>query len=83
MVMGRPKAEIPRCKSLNLRLTNFEYEKVSRLAEKLKISKTETVVRAINLLETHKPKKYKNISGKNQKQSSANVAEEVVMFDKK
>ena len=57
MERGRPKLEIPRCKTLNLRLTNFEYEKISRLAKKLNISKTETVVRAINLLETYKPKR--------------------------
>ena len=69
MVMGRPKAEIPRCKTLNLRVTNFEYEKISRLAEKLNISKTETVVRAINLLENYKPKRYKSFAknpGKNE-----------------
>ena len=60
--MGRPKNEIPRCKTLNLRVTNFEYEKISRLAEKLKISKTEAVVRGINLLERDKPKKYKNLN---------------------
>ena len=59
---GRPKAEIPRFKRLECRLTNFEYEKISRLAEKLKISKTEAVVRGINLLERDKPKKYKNLN---------------------
>ena len=59
---GRPKLENSRCKTLNLRVTNFEYEKISRLAEKLNISKTETIVRAINLLETHKPKKYKSFA---------------------
>lgn len=62
MTMGRPKNEIPRCKTLNLRVTNFEYEKISRLAEKLKISKTEAVVRGINLLELDKPKKYKSFA---------------------
>ena len=56
--IGRPKAEIPRSKAITIRLTNFEYEKISRISKKLGISKTETVVRAINLLETHKPKKY-------------------------
>ena len=67
--VGRPKAEIPRFKRLECRLTNFEYEKISRLAEKLNISKTETIVRAINLLETHKPKRYKSFAknpGKNE-----------------
>ena len=75
MAMGRPKAEIPRCKTLNLRLTNFEYEKISQLAEKLKISKTDTVVRAINLLETHKPKRYKSFA-KNPGQNEPGVVRE-------
>ena len=69
MTMGRPKLEIARTERLGLRLTKFEYEKISRLAEKLKISKTDTVVRAINLLETHKPKRYKSFAknpGKNE-----------------
>jgi len=45
---GRSKLEISRCKTLNLRLTNFEYEKISRLAEKLKISKTAAILRGIS-----------------------------------
>ena len=32
--MGRPKNEITRLKQLNIRLTNFEYEKISRVAKK-------------------------------------------------
>lgn len=83
MEKGRPKAQIPRTERLNMRFSKFEYEKISKIAEKLNITKTEAVLRGIDLLIAHKPKKYKNISGKNQKQSSANVAEEVVMFDKK
>ena len=71
--MGRPKAEIPRCKTLNLRLTNFEYEKISRIAQKKNLTKTDAILRGIDLLERDKPKKYKNITGKNQKQSSMNV----------
>ena len=79
---GRPKAEIPRFKRLECRLTNFEYEKISRLAEKLKISKTEAVVRGINLLERDKPKKFKNLSGNNKKISDGVIDGEVVMFNK-
>ena len=82
MVMGRPKNEITRLKQLNIRLTNFEYEKISRVAKKKNLTRTDAILRGIDLLERDKPKKYKNITGKNQKQSSANVAEEVVMFDK-
>ena len=51
---GRPKLEISRCKTLNLRVTGFEYEKISRLAEKLNISKTDAVICGINLLERDK-----------------------------
>lgn len=87
--MGRPKAEIPRCKTLNLRVTDFEFEKISRLAEKLKISKTEAVVRGINLLERDKPKilrsqlnKQKNIQPKFEKNSVGVIEGETVMFDK-
>lgn len=82
-IMGRPKAEIPRCKTLNLRVTNFEYEKISRLAEKLNITKTDAVVRGINLLERDKPKKFKNLSGNNKKISSGVEESDVVMFNKK
>lgn len=83
MTMGRPRNEITRLKQLNIRLTNFEYEKISRVAKKKNITRTEAILRGIDLLERDKPKKYKNITGKNQKNSSANLAEEVVMFDKK
>ena len=82
MTMGRPKNEITRLKQLNIRLTNFEYEKISRVAKKKNLTRTDAILRGIDLLERDKPKKYKNITGKNQKQSSAHVAEEVVMFDK-
>ena len=60
--VGRPKLEISRNRVVTVRLTDFEYEKISRLAEKLNISKTETIVRAINLLETYKPKRYKSFA---------------------
>ena len=80
--MGRPKLEIARTERLGLRLTKFELEKISRLAEKLKISKTEAVVRGINLLERDKPKKFKNLSGNNKKISDGVIDGEVVMFNK-
>ena len=62
MTMGRPKAEIPRCKTLNLRVTKFEYEKISRIAEKKNISKTEAILQGIDLLINHKPKRYKSFA---------------------
>ena len=57
MAMGRPKNEIPRSESLHLRLTKFELEKISRIAEKKEISRTEAILQGIDLLIHHKPKK--------------------------
>ena len=55
--MGRPKNEIPRGESLHLRLTKFELEKISRIAQKKNISRTEAILQGIDLLIHHKPKK--------------------------
>lgn len=57
MERGRPKNEIPRSERLNLRLTKFELEKISRIAEKKNISRTEAILQGIDLLIHHKPKK--------------------------
>ena len=57
--IGRPKAEISRHKTLNLRLTDFEYEEISKLAEKLKITKTELILRGVKLLEENQKKSEK------------------------
>ena len=61
MVMGRPKNPIPRDEKLTLRLTKFELEKISRIAEKKNISRTEAILQGIDLLIHHKPKKYVNV----------------------
>ena len=57
MERGRPKAEIPRSERLCLRLTKIEAEKISRIAEKKNITKTEAILQGIDLLIHHKPKK--------------------------
>jgi len=57
MTMGRPKAEIPRTESLHLRLTKFELEKISNIAKKKNITKTEAILQGIDLLIHHKPKR--------------------------
>jgi len=62
MTMGRPKLEIARTERLGLRLTKFEFEKISKIAEKLKITKTEAILRGIDLLIQNKPKKYKSFA---------------------
>ena len=61
MERGRPKAEVPRKKRLDLRLTDFEFEKISKIAEKKNITKTEAILQGIDLLIAHKPKKFKNL----------------------
>lgn len=80
---GRPKNEIPRQKQLNLRLSDFEYEKILRVAKQKNITRTEAILRGIDLLERDKPKKFKNLSGNNKKISAGVVDGDVVMFDKK
>jgi len=54
---GRPKLEIPRSERLNLRLTKFEAEKISKIAQKKNITKTEAILQGIDLLIHHKPKR--------------------------
>ena len=82
MTMGRPKNQIPRNESLHLRLTKFELEKISRIAEKKNLTKTDAILRGIDLLERDKPKKFKNLSGNNKKISDGVIDGEVVMFNK-
>ena len=57
MVMGRPKLEIPRDEKLTLRLSKFELEKISRIAEKKNITRTEAILQGIDLLIHNKPKR--------------------------
>lgn len=60
--MGRPKAEIKRDVQLNLKLTKFEAEKISKIAEKKNITKTEAILQGIDLLIAFKPKRYKSFA---------------------
>ena len=57
MERGRPKADIPRSERLCLRLTKIEAEKISRIAEKKNITKTEAILQGIDLLIHYKPKR--------------------------
>ena len=61
MGIGRPKAQIPRQKTLNLRLTDFEFKKIARIAKEKNLTKTAAILKGIELLERDKPKKYVNI----------------------
>ena len=62
MTMGRPKLEIPRDKIINIRVTENEFKKISRVAKEKNLTKTEAILRGIDLLEQFKPKKFKNLS---------------------
>ena len=80
MTIGRPKAQIPRDKAMTIRLTNFEFEKISKIAEKLQITKTEAVLRGIDLLIAHKPKKFKNLKQKNPTNDLSAVDDDIKDF---
>ena len=58
---GRPKAIIKRERQLNLKLTDFEFKKIARVAKEKNLTKTAALLQGIDLLERDKPKKYANI----------------------
>lgn len=60
--MGRPKLEIPRDKIINIRVTENEFKKISRVAKQKNLTKTAAIIRGIDLLELDKPKRFKNLS---------------------
>ena len=90
MTMGRPKAEKVKEKYLNMRLTNEEFEEICKVAEKLKISKTEAVMRGIKLLK-NPPRQIitrsqlPNFKPKKIPKYSEGIIDdgEVIMYDKK
>ena len=59
--VGRPKAQIPRQKTLNLRLTDFEFKKIARVAKEKNLTKTAAILQGIDLLEKNKPQRMANI----------------------
>lgn len=61
MAIGRPKAQIPRQKQLNLRLTDFEFKKIARVAKEKNLTKTQAILQGIDLLERNKPQKIANV----------------------
>lgn len=48
--MGRPKAESPKKKNVNFRMTQEEYDKLSEYAAKHKLTITQVVHKGVNLL---------------------------------
>ena len=61
MVMGRPKAIIKRERQLNLKLTDFEFKKIARVAREKNLTKTAALLQGIDLLEKNKPQRIANI----------------------
>ena len=61
MAMGRPKAQIPRQKRLDLRLTDFEFKKIERIAREKNLTKTAALLQGIDLLERNKPQRMANV----------------------
>lgn len=52
---GRPpKADLPRDKKLNIRLTEVELERIEKCAEVLQKSRTDTIMYGIALIESEK-----------------------------
>lgn len=48
--MGRPKAESPRLKTLSVRVTKEEYQKLQEYASKHDLTITQVVHKGVNLL---------------------------------
>ena len=61
MKVGRPKAEISRQKHLSLRLTDFEFKKIERVAKEKNLSKTEMILQAVDLFMRTKPQRRANV----------------------
>ena len=59
--MGRPKSQIPRQKRLDLRLTDFEFKKIARVAKEKNLTKTAAILQGIDLLEKNKPQRMANV----------------------
>ena len=81
MGVGRTKNQIQRKEHLHLRLTEFELEKISRVAKKNFLREPMQFC-AILICSNATSKKIQKYHRKNPKQSSMLISEEVVMFDK-
>lgn len=54
---GRPKKENPRNVNLNIRLTKKEAEEIYECAEKLKITRTDAIMKGIHMVQEELNKK--------------------------
>ena len=80
MTMGRPKLENPRNKHIDLRVTEIEFKKISRVAKQKNLTKTEAILRGIDLLERDKPKRYKNLHKKTVKTPNGDIDADILEF---
>ncbi|MBQ9491330.1 MAG: hypothetical protein IJU86_00940 [Firmicutes bacterium] len=62
MKRGRPKLKFARDKAITIRLSENEFNKISRIAKQKNLTKTAAILKGIDLLELDKPKKFKNLS---------------------
>ena len=83
MGAGRPRLKIPRNKIINIRVTEFEFEKIARVAKQKNLTKTDAILKGIDLLERDKPKilrsqlnQQKNIQPKIKKNLPGTVEED-------
>ncbi len=77
MERGRPKLEIARTERVHVRLTKSELEDLEKICEKLKISKTEAILRGIKLLKNPpKQKIYRSLNKNPQKHSEGVTIED-------
>ena len=81
MVMGRPKNPITRNRIINIRVTDFEFEKISRVAKKKNLTKTDAILKGIDLLERDKPKKYANIKELQRKRREEMIKKGIKIYD--
>ena len=68
--MGRPKNQIERSERLNLRLTKIELEKIENISKKLNLTRTDAIIRAIDLLSNPPRQKIYRPLNKNPKKHS-------------
>jgi len=81
MTIGRPKAQIPRQKRLDLRLTDFEFKKIARIAKEKNLTKTAAILKGIELLERDKPQKFANIKELQRKRREELIKKGIKIYD--
>lgn len=76
MTVGRRKIENPKKNVLHIRLTDAEFDEIKSLAKKLKLSKSELILRGIRTLSQIQPVYYRVKPKKIPKNSEGIIAED-------